>query len=71
MLEEGGRPVEEAPLDDADAVVDALFGTGFHGEPREDAARQIAEINAAKAPVVGHLPRRSNAATEGAGATLT
>ena len=26
---------------DADVVIDALFGTGFHGAPREDAAQQI------------------------------
>ena len=67
MLEEAGRaarPVEEAPLDDADVIVDALFGTGFHGEPREDAARQIAEINAAKAPVVSvDLPSGVDAST--------
>jgi len=67
VLEEAGRaarPVEEAPLDDADVIVDALFGTGFHGEPREDAARQIAEINAARAPVVSvDLPSGVDAST--------
>ena len=55
VLEAAGsaaRPVDEAPLDDADVIIDALFGTGFHGEPREDAARQIEAINAARAPVV-------------------
>ena len=75
VLEEAGRaarPVEEAPLDDADVIVDALFGTGFHGEPREDAARQIAEINAAKAPVVSvDLPSGVDASTgEVAGACV-
>src|SRR5512133_3886735 len=29
----------------ADVILDALFGTGFHGEPREDAARKIEAIN--------------------------
>ena len=32
--------------------MDALFGTGFHGEPRPEAARQIEQINAAGAHVV-------------------
>src|SRR3954462_15596769 len=35
----------------ADVIVDALFGTGFRGEPRADAARKIAAIHAADAPV--------------------
>ena len=55
VLEAAGRaarPVEDAPLDDADVIIDALFGTGFHGDPREDAARTIEAINAATAPVV-------------------
>jgi NAD(P)H-hydrate epimerase len=55
VLEAAGRaarPVEDAPLDDADVIIDALVGTGFHGEPREDAARTIEAINAAAAPVV-------------------
>ena len=55
VLEAAGRaarPVEDAPLEDADVIIDALFGTGFHGEPREDAARTIEAINAATAPVV-------------------
>jgi ADP-dependent NAD(P)H-hydrate dehydratase / NAD(P)H-hydrate epimerase len=36
----------------ADVVVDALFGTGFTGSPRPDAARAIAAMNDAGAPVV-------------------
>jgi ADP-dependent NAD(P)H-hydrate dehydratase / NAD(P)H-hydrate epimerase len=36
----------------ADVVIDALFGTGFQGEPRPDAAGKIEAINAAPAPVV-------------------
>jgi ADP-dependent NAD(P)H-hydrate dehydratase / NAD(P)H-hydrate epimerase len=75
VLEEAGRaarPVEEAPLEDADVIVDALFGTGFRGEPREEAARQIQEINAAKAPVVSvDLPSGVDASTgEVAGACV-
>src|SRR5204863_6586343 len=35
---------EEAVVSDdvegADVILDALFGTGFHGEPRDDAARK-------------------------------
>jgi hydroxyethylthiazole kinase-like uncharacterized protein yjeF len=41
-----------AKLPDADVVIDAIFGTGFHGEPREDAARSIEAIRSAGVPVV-------------------
>ncbi len=34
------------------AIVDAIFGTGFSGAPREPAAAAIAAINACEAPVV-------------------
>src|SRR5438445_1044406 len=56
----------------ADVIVDALFGTGFHGEPREDAARKIEAINAAGMPVVAvDLPSGVNASTgEVAGACV-
>src|ERR671934_182354 len=48
----------------ADLIVDALFGTGFHGEPREDAARKIEAINDAGVPVVAvDLPSGVNAST--------
>jgi ADP-dependent NAD(P)H-hydrate dehydratase / NAD(P)H-hydrate epimerase len=43
---------EERSLGDADVVVDALFGTGFHGAPREEAAQQIRSMNEAGAPVI-------------------
>jgi NAD(P)H-hydrate epimerase len=33
-------------------VVDALFGTGFHGEPRPEAASLIERMNATGAPIV-------------------
>jgi hydroxyethylthiazole kinase-like uncharacterized protein yjeF len=75
VLEGAGRaarPVEDAPLAEADVIIDALFGTGFHGEPREDAARTIAAINGAGVPVVSvDLPSGVNASTgEVAGACV-
>ena len=36
----------------ADVAVDALFGTGFSGAPRPEAARAIEELNALESPVV-------------------
>ena len=51
VLREAGRDaVETNELDGADVVIDALFGTGFHGEPRPDAAALIERMNAAGAP---------------------
>ncbi|MDP9307105.1 MAG: NAD(P)H-hydrate dehydratase [Actinomycetota bacterium] len=41
-----------AALPAADVVIDAIFGTGFHGEPREEAARSIEAIRSAGVPVV-------------------
>jgi hydroxyethylthiazole kinase-like uncharacterized protein yjeF len=53
VLREAGKDALVADdVDGADVIIDALFGTGFHGEPREDAARKIEAINAADAPVV-------------------
>jgi hydroxyethylthiazole kinase-like uncharacterized protein yjeF len=71
VLAEAGRQTSEE-LDDADVVVDALFGTGFHGEPRDDAARQIERINAADAAIVAvDLPSGVDASTgEAAGAVV-
>jgi ADP-dependent NAD(P)H-hydrate dehydratase / NAD(P)H-hydrate epimerase len=43
---------EERALGEADVVVDALFGTGFRGAPREQAAQQIRAMNDSRAPVV-------------------
>jgi hydroxyethylthiazole kinase-like uncharacterized protein yjeF len=43
---------EERAVGDADVVIDALFGTGFRGAPREEAAQQIRAMNAAGASVV-------------------
>ena len=42
----------EEELRAADLVVDALLGTGFSGEVREDVAELIEKMNAAQAPVV-------------------
>src|SRR5438128_1872761 len=52
ILREAGRDAREQLVDDADLVVDALFGTGFHGEPRPYAAALIESMNGAGAPVV-------------------
>jgi ADP-dependent NAD(P)H-hydrate dehydratase / NAD(P)H-hydrate epimerase len=39
-------------LDGAGVIVDAIFGTGFAGDPRDPAASAIDAVNAADAPVV-------------------
>lgn len=75
VLESAGRAArlaEDAPLEEADIVIDALFGTGFQGEPREEAARIIEAINAVSAPVVSvDLPSGVDASTgEVAGACV-
>jgi hydroxyethylthiazole kinase-like uncharacterized protein yjeF len=55
---------EERSLGDADVVVDALFGTGFRGPPREDAAAQIRSMNESGAPVVAvDIPSGVDAST--------
>jgi hydroxyethylthiazole kinase-like uncharacterized protein yjeF len=71
VLAEAGRDVSE-DIGRADVVIDALFGTGFHGEPRDDAARLISRINDADAPVVAvDLPSGVDASTgEVAGAVV-
>ena len=52
-LRDAGRDaVETHAVEQADVVVDALFGTGFRGAPRPEAAALIERINAAAAPVV-------------------
>ncbi|HEY3017500.1 MAG TPA: NAD(P)H-hydrate dehydratase [Gaiellaceae bacterium] len=72
ILGEEGRQTTEEPDADADVVIDALFGTGFHGEPRPDAAGQIERINEVNAPVVAvDLPSGVDASTgETAGAVV-
>ena len=71
ILAEGGRETSEE-VDGADVIVDALFGTGFHGAPRDDAAELIHRINAADAAVVAvDLPSGVDASTgEVAGAAV-
>ena len=65
ILQEAGREaVETDEPEGVDVVVDALFGTGFHGEPRAEAAALIERINAAGAPVVAvDIPSGVDAST--------
>ncbi len=65
VLGSAGREAEVGDdVAGADVVLDALFGTGFHGEPREDAARKIKAINSAGVPVVAvDLPSGVDAST--------
>lgn len=63
LLAEAGRETSEE-LDGADVVIDALFGTGFHGAPREDSARTIERINGTGVPIVAvDLPSGVDAST--------
>ncbi|MGH3037578.1 MAG: NAD(P)H-hydrate dehydratase, partial [Gaiellaceae bacterium] len=58
-----GIPFVEEP-GAADVVVDALFGTGFRGKPRRDAAQAIEQMNAAGVPIVAvDLPSGVDAST--------
>src|SRR3954463_15107721 len=52
---EAGRRVSE-DIGGADVVIDALFGTGFRGEPRDDAAHLVSSINHLDAPAVAGAP---------------
>jgi ADP-dependent NAD(P)H-hydrate dehydratase / NAD(P)H-hydrate epimerase len=71
LLAEAGRDTSEG-LGGAEVVIDALFGTGFHGAPRDEAAQLIELMNAADAPVVSvDLPSGVDASTgEVAGAVV-
>jgi NAD(P)H-hydrate epimerase len=54
-LREAGLDAEETddPTDpEIDVVIDALLGTGFHGELRPEAAKLIGRLNESAAPVV-------------------
>ena len=64
-LREAGLDVEETDAPEGyDVVIDALFGTGFHGAPRADAASLIERINACGSPVVSvDLPSGVDATT--------
>ena len=73
ILRESGRDVVETDDPSAvDIVLDALFGTGFHGAPRTEAAAAIGRINACGTPVVAvDLPSGVDASTgETAGAVV-
>ena len=53
LLRQAGREADETDdLEGSDVVVDALFGTGFHGAPRPEAAAVIERINGSGLPVV-------------------
>ena len=65
VLREAGREaVETDAVEGCDVVIDALFGTGFHGVPRTGAAAIIDRINACGLPVVSvDLPSGVDAST--------
>ncbi|MER3409535.1 MAG: NAD(P)H-hydrate dehydratase [Thermoleophilia bacterium] len=78
-LRQAGREVRvvdakagERDLGRPDVIIDALFGTGFSGAPRPEAAALIDQINAASVPVVSvDLPSGVDASTgEVAGAAV-
>ena len=73
LLREAERDaVETHAVEDAELIIDALFGTGFRGAPRPEAEALIERINAAEAPVVSvDLPSGVDASTgEVAGAAV-
>jgi NAD(P)H-hydrate epimerase len=73
ILREAGRAVVETDdPSNVDLVLDALFGTGFRGAPRPEAAALIERINACGAPIVAvDLPSGVDASTgETAGAAV-
>jgi NAD(P)H-hydrate epimerase len=73
VLREAGREAEETDdPEGADVVIDALFGTGFHGTPREDAAGLIDRMNATGVPIVAvDIPSGVDSSTgEAAGAAV-
>jgi hydroxyethylthiazole kinase-like uncharacterized protein yjeF len=58
------RPFDPAALAGSAAIVDALLGTGFEGEPREPVASAIAAINGQECPVIAcDVPSGVNATT--------
>lgn len=73
LLQAAGREAHETVEPEGyDVVVDALFGTGFHGEPRAEAAALIERMNAGETPIVAvDLPSGVDASTgEVAGAVV-
>jgi ADP-dependent NAD(P)H-hydrate dehydratase / NAD(P)H-hydrate epimerase len=78
-LERAGKDVRvvdvkagETELGDPDVIVDALFGTGFAGEPRPDAVAAIERMNDSRAHVIAvDVPSGVDASTgEIAGAAV-
>jgi ADP-dependent NAD(P)H-hydrate dehydratase / NAD(P)H-hydrate epimerase len=64
VLAEAGRETSEELGAENDLVIDALFGTGFSGEPRPDATHQIERINELGLPVVAvDIPSGVDAST--------
>jgi hydroxyethylthiazole kinase-like uncharacterized protein yjeF len=74
LLREAGHVADETDegLDGYDVIIDALFGTGFRGEPRPEAAAIIERMNASPTPIVAvDLPSGIDASTgEVAGAAV-
>jgi hydroxyethylthiazole kinase-like uncharacterized protein yjeF len=61
---DGTEPFDPERLAGSGAVVDALLGTGFEGEPREPVASAVWAINRQDAPVVAcDVPSGVNAST--------
>jgi NAD(P)H-hydrate epimerase len=64
LLDQAGRDTSDELDQEADVVIDALFGTGFRGEPRADAAELIGRINAHGGRVVAvDIPSGVDAST--------
>ena len=65
VLRDGGRDaVETEEPEGSDVIIDALFGTGFRGEPRPEAVALIERINGADVPVVSvDIPSGVDAST--------
>ncbi|MDX6411295.1 MAG: ADP-dependent NAD(P)H-hydrate dehydratase / NAD(P)H-hydrate epimerase [Gaiellaceae bacterium] len=60
VLQEAGKEVG----DTGDVIIDALFGTGFHDEPRPEAAAAIERMNAAGVPMLAvDIPSGVDAST--------
>src|SRR4051794_25316449 len=60
----GPEPFDPNRLEGSGAIVDAMLGTGFEGEPREPVKSAIEAINAAGAPVIAcDVPSGVNAST--------
>ena len=66
VLRGAGRHADEQLA--GDVVVDALFGTGFRGEPRPEAAELIERMNGSGAPIFSaQAPVRPERLTPGFG----